>query len=290
MSRIALLGLLLFGCSSNPPTRLAAPGVNETTSPKESPLAYRVLSDESNRAANTVEYHVIVADQTKHDDVEKLLKFLYRHLMQRREPAPAGLAGYVYSSEAQYRTPPRSPVAQVLQRPGDIGPTFENKVPLEFSQQIDEALPRSDQAWKLAKKVERDDAKKTLCITVPYTEPGKDQWADQLTFNVAMNEFTDLTQALFEKVPELSKLIFVGTWKDEEVAQISLDRATYRALHFADIDEQIGQLHGRAYLEASTHRGSDAELAKANAQRVAAVYKKVLGQLKGHAWVSPKLK
>jgi hypothetical protein len=74
------------------------------------------------------------------------------------------------------------------------------------------------------------------------------------------------------------------------VVKISLDRAQYQAVNLADLEEQIGQLHGRAYLELSTGKGSDASVAKANAQRMAAIYKKMLGQLKGHAWVSPTLK
>ena len=57
-----------------------------------------------------------------------------------------------------------------------------------------------------------------------------------------------------------------------------------------EIEEQIGQLHGRAFLELSTGRSSDAQAAKANTQRLAAVYKKMLAGLKGKAFVSPKLK
>jgi hypothetical protein len=57
-----------------------------------------------------------------------------------------------------------------------------------------------------------------------------------------------------------------------------------------DLEEQIGQLHGRAFLELSTGKGSDASVAKGNAQRMQALYKKTLGQLKGHVWVAPTLK
>ena len=262
----------------------------ETASPKDSPLAYKVLADESNKAANTVELHVLIADQPKHDDVEKLLKFLFRHLMTRREPQPAGLAAYVYSSEAQYKTPPRSPIASVQKKPGDLGPAFENKVPLEFWQQIEEALPHADKGWKLEKKVDRSDGDKTLTITVPYTEPGKDAYADALSFNMAMNVFTETAQELFEKVPELHAMTFIGRYKDQDVVKISLDRTTYASLKLADIEEQMGQLHGRAYLEASMQKGSDAQIAKNTAQRMAGVYRKMLGQLKGHAVVSPTLK
>jgi hypothetical protein len=200
------------------------------------------------------------------------------------------VAAYVYSNESQYKTPPRSPIATVIKKPEDLAPAFENKVPLEFWQSVDQAVEHSDKGWKLEKKIERDDAMKTLTLTQPYTEPGKDAWAEQLSFNMAMNVFTDSAQALFEKVPELSAMTFVGRWKDEDVVRITLDRAAYQASKLNEIEEQIGQLHGRAFLELSTGRSSDAQASKANAQRLAAVYKKMLAGLKGKAYVSPKLK
>jgi len=287
--RLVVCAALAAGCSS--PSAPTGPGgpTAETTSPKDSPMQYKVLADEVNKAANTADYHVLIAP-AKHDDVETLLKYLYRHLMTRDEPAPAGIAAYVYSDESQYKTPPRSPVATVIQKPGDVGPTFENKVPLEFWQQIDQALEHSDKGWKLEKKVTRDDKAKTVTILQPYTEPGKDAYAEQLSFNMAMNVFTDTAQALFEKVPEMTAMTFVGRWKDEDVVKIDIDRPTYQKLNLSDIDEQIGQLHGRAFLELSLGKSSDAKAAKENAQRLGGVYKKMLAGLKGHATVSPKLK
>lgn len=267
-----------------------AQAVGETTSPKDSPMPYKVLADDVNKQTNTVDYHVLLSAQPKHDEADQLLKYLYRHLMQRAEPQPAGVAAYVYSDEAQYKTPPRSPIASVVQKPGDVGPAFDNKVPLEFWQQVDQALPHTDKGWKLEKKIDRQDDQKTLTITMPYTEPGEDRWADKLSFNQAMVIFTDTAKELFEKVPELRAMTYIGRWKDQDVVKISMDRAQYQAINIGDIEEQIGQLHGRAFLELASNRGTDKSVDKANSQRMAAIYKKMLGQLKGHAWVSPTLK
>jgi hypothetical protein len=294
---VSLLAVCSLVACSNPIDERAnqqaqknAQAVGETTSPKDAPTQYKVLADEVNKQSNTVDFHVLVAQQPKHDEADALLKWLYRHLMTRAEPQPAGVAAYVYSDEAQYKTPPRSPVASVVQKPGDVGPAFDNKVPLEFWQQIDQALPHTDKGWKLEKKVDRNDENKTLTITVPYTEPGEDRWADKLSFNQSMTIFTDTVKELFEKVPELRAMNFVGRWKDQDVVKIGMDRQQYQAINVGDIEEQIGQLHGRAFLELATNRGTDKSVDKANTQRMAAVYKKMLGQLKGHAWVSPTLK
>ncbi len=288
----ACLFIMAVGCSgpSEPAAQQPTGPVAETQSGKDSPMQYKVLADQVNKQANTVEYHALLPAQPKHDDADQLTKYLYRHLMTRFEDKPAGLAAYVYSDESQYKTPPRSPIASVVQKPGDIGPTFDNKVPLEFWQSIDQALEHGDKGWKLEKKVQRDDAGKTLTITVPYTEPGQDRWADKLSFNQAMVVFTDTTRALFEKVPELRAMTYVGRWKDQDVVKVTLDRAQFQTAKLDELEEQIGQVHGRAFLELSQGKGSDASVAKANAQRMAGLYKKVLGQLKGHAWVSPSLK
>lgn len=299
MRRALLAACFAFAACSNPideranqqaQKSAAASAGGETASPADSPTPYKVLADNVDKATNTAEYHVLLSAPPKHDQADALLKYLYRHLMTRAEPQPAGVSAYVYSDEAQYKTPPRSPIASVVQKPGDVGPAFDNKVPLEFWQQVDQALPHTDKGWKLEKKIDRQDDQKTLTITMPYTEPGEDRWADKLSFNQAMVIFTDTAKELFEKVPELRAFNFIGRWKDQDVVKIGMDRAAYQAVNIGDIEEQIGQLHGRAFLELATNHGSEKSVEKGNTQRMAAIYKKMLGQLKGHAWVSPTLK
>jgi hypothetical protein len=279
--------LLVAGCPETPtaPTGPTA----ETESPKDSPLAYKVLKDET--VNNAVEYHVLVPEGSKHDDVQKLLEYIYRHTMTRRDDAPAATSGFVYTTEAAYATPPRTPVATVIKKGSDPGPSFDNKVPLEFWQEVKQALePRRDEKWTLAMKVERDDANRTVTVTQPYTEPGEDKWAAQLSFNQAMQAFTDTAQALFEKVPDLKAMTFVGTWKDKEVVRIALARGDYSALKLNEIDERIGQHHGTAFLKLATGKGTDASVSKETAAASAKEYKAMLAQLKGKSTVSSALK
>ena len=81
-------------------------------------------------------------------------------------------------------------------------------MPLEFSQEVGLAVHQrreneNEEAYNtrraleekanLKAKIDRDDAQKTVTLTNPYTEPGKDQWAETLSFNQAMNAFTDVT-------------------------------------------------------------------------------------------------
>jgi hypothetical protein len=278
--------LLLAGCPETPPP---VQNTVETESSADSPVKYKVLKDET--VNNSVEFHVLVADGTKHDDVGKLLEYLYRHTMTRKEDQPAATACYVYTTEAAFQTPPRTPVATIIRKSGELGPTTENKVPFEFWQEVKMALePRRDEKWKLSVKVERDDAQKTVAITTPYTEPGEDKWAKELSFNQALQTFTDTAQALFEKVPDLRSMTYTGVWNDKEVVKIALSRADYSALKLNEIDDRIGQHHGRAFLELATGKGTDKSVAKENANLIAKEYRAMLAQLKGRATVASTLK
>ena len=70
-------GVALPGCKSQP----AAPAgpQAETESPKDSPVAYKVLEDKTEN--NGVSFHVLVADGTRHDDVEALLGLVDAYLL-----------------------------------------------------------------------------------------------------------------------------------------------------------------------------------------------------------------
>ena len=290
------LVLALAGCPETPPAPTGPAA--ETESPADSPVPYKVLKDET--INNAVEYHVLIAETVKHDEVQKLLEYLYRHTMTRRDSEPAQMGGYVYGSEAAFSTPPRTPLGSVIRKSGEMGPTFENRVPLEFWQEVKEALEphgeggkptaRRDDTFRLKLKVERDDAQRTLTLTQPYTEPGEDKWAPTLSFNQAMQEFTDAARALFDAVPDLNALTFIGTWNDKEVVRISLSRADYNTVKLGEIDERIGQHHGAAFLKLSTGAGTDKSVAKENAAVIAKEYRAMLGQLKGKATVSSTLK
>jgi hypothetical protein len=289
------VAVVLSGCPETPPP--AGPTA-ETESPKSSPVHYKVLKDDT--VNNAVEYHVLIAETVKHDEVQKLLEYLYRHVMTRRDVEPASMGGFVYTTETAFATPPRTPIAQVVRKSGEIGPTFENKVPLEFWQEVKEALEprgadgkptaRRDEKWTLKLKVDRDDAQKTLTLTQPYTEQGEDKWAPTLSFNQAMQEFCDSARALFDNVPDLAGMTFVGVWNDKDVVKIALTRADYNTVKLSEIDERIGQHHGTAFLKLSTGKGTDQSVAKENAAVIAKEYRAMLTQLKGKATVSPTLK
>lgn len=284
---------LLSGCPSDPaPTEPTGPQA-DTTCPEGFPRGCKVLRDTSDPAKNTVEYHVLVPDDTKHDPAQKLLEGMYRHLMLRRGTEPAGLQGYLYTAEAQFSTPPPSPVAQVIRRPGDKAPTFENKIPLELWQQVEVALElnkRFDRKLKRQLTYQADPANGAVTVTVPFTQGASEEWAKEVSFLQLMNEFTDITTALYDNIPDLKELTFTARWKDADIARFEVSRADYPKLQLHEIEDKIGSLHGRAFIELASGNKSDAAVTRAHNQRASAEYRKVLTQLKGRALVAPQIK
>ena len=285
---IALFAIGCDGCNSKEtgPSRPAPAAV----SAKDSPLPFTVLEEKKEEAANSAELHVLIAESPKHDDVQKLLEFLYRYLMKRSDNEPAAASAFVYTSETQFKTPPRSPLASVVRRAGAAAPNFENKIPLEFWQQVKDAMPKVEKKKTLNRNLSLDPLGKAVTITEFYTEPGKDDWAKTLSFYLAMNVFVEDARALFGKVPELSGMTYTGTWKDEPVVKITLNRALYDKLDLNKVEEAIGELHGRAYLEMSTGRGSDDKISKVNQKRMTDIYRKMVKTLGKQAVISSKLK
>lgn len=282
----------LLGCPEQQVEQPAGPK-GDTSCPRDFPPSCKVFKDDTDQARNTIEYHVLVPAETKHDAAQKELESLYRHLMTRRESEPAGLFGYLYTSEAQYTTPPLSPVASVVKKPGDKGPTFENKIPLELWQQVEQALHLSDRHdRKLARKLTYAADPKTgkISITLPMTEGVQGEWAAQVTFLQVMDHFTNTAMAIFDNISDAKELAFVATWKDQEVARINLTRADYQKLQLHDIQDKIGSQFGRTFLELARGKGNEAAIDKAHQKRQADIYRKVLAELKGQAFIGTQVK
>ena len=75
------------------------------------------------------------------------------------------------------------------------------------------------------------------------------------------------------------------------MAQIELSRADYDKLNLAQVEQRVGQLAGRTFLELTTGKGgSESSVEKAHQKRRSAEYKKAIDQLKGKAIINAQLK
>lgn len=292
VSAISLV--MVLGLAACPEDKPQSTGPQpDTTCPKELGTKCKVLKDETDKLS--VEYHVLVAPDTKHEDAEKYLQALYRHLMTRRDNTPNNIAGYIYTNEAQFNTPPLSPVGSVTQKPSDKAPTFENKIAKELWQQVEETLKlseRADRKLKLKRQLTyaADPATGKVTVTQPFTEGDKDDWAKDLSFAQVMGFFTQYAMDLFNNVPDLKTFVYVAQWKDQTVANIECSRDDFQALRLRDIEERVGQLGGKAWLELTGGTVSEGAAEKRLQSRRAAEYRKITNELKGKAIISNILK
>jgi hypothetical protein len=285
---------LLSGCPEQPAVPLAAGPKPDTVCPKGLPSECKVLRDEFDEKKLVAKYHVLVPKGTKHDDADAYLKALYRYLWMRRDVTPTQVGAYVYTDEAQFSTPPESPVAVVTQNPSDKSPTFENKIALELWQQVEQAIKLSARAdRKLKRKLEyvAEPDKGLVTVIMPFTAGMTEEWAPDLDYSQAIAYFSELSQQLFNNIPELKVFLYRARWKDQDVVQIELSKADYDRIGLAQVEQRIGQLAGRTFLELATGKGgSEASVEKSHNRRRAAEYKKAIDQIKGKVLISPLLK
>jgi hypothetical protein len=282
---------LLAGCPGDDKPQASGPKA-DTTCPKELGSKCKVLKDEWDSVKLTAEYHVLVPSDTKHDDAQKFLEALYRHLMTRRDATPTQLSGYLYTNEAQFTTPPLSPVGTVLQKPGDKAPTFDNKIALELWQQVEEAIHIKERAdRKLKRKLEyvAEPDKGKVTITLPFTENAVEDWAKELSFAQVMAHFTEFALQLFNNVSELKQFVYVARWNDKDVARIEISHADFQRLHIRDVEERVGQAAGKTFVDLIEGKASEASVEKAHQRRRATEYKKIIDQIKGQAIIDSQL-
>jgi hypothetical protein len=86
----------------------------------------------------------------------------------------------------------------------------------------------------------------SLELTIPYVaDDGSGKYVEKLTYTKAISEFTSYTMVLFDKIPELKKLTFIGKHNDERVVKISLDREGYNKIDLHKAGESLGAFDGK---------------------------------------------
>ena len=281
--------LLVMACDSSkaPENKFAVPPV--TASPGMPP--FKVVKDDVSTDKEKVNLQVALTAPAERENIEALLKDLYRQVMTRIGYEPSTVEIYVFASEDRAKAAPDAWSASLIKHQSDKGPNIENKVQLTFPKAVAAALQGDTFVGKLQPKVEIDEAKHHVTLTIPYVEPGKDEWADHLSYNLAVTTFVDYAQRLYQNVADMDGLTYIGVWKDAPVLRITLaNKGDYNTLDLYALGERIGGKQGKAFAEAQLTKKSDATIAKEKAQAEKKEYQTALGKLpKGQVTVAPAL-
>ena len=277
--------------------------------------AFTVVRDEVSGPTDgqDVKLHVALKQKTKRDDIYPALQFLYRYAMTRKTFEPTTFLGAFYTTEGEAQTG-GNPIAKIWREHGDKGPKCENNIKLEFPEEVEKAFAWSLQRGEaenledtchleVKKKVERfddkfthkptmkvDDAKKSVEVSFPYLETGKDEYVASLGFNSAMTYWAEFTTTMFGKAPELQQVTYTGLLNDQPALRITTSRQQFDA-KLSTVQETIASYSAITFAKLGLHKIDDKGAKKDQEKHKTEVYRAALATLpKDQVMVSAKLK
>ncbi len=259
-----------------------------------------------------VKLHVALKQRTSRDNIYPALQFLYRYAMTRNTFEPNTFLGAFYNTEGDAQTG-ANPVAKIWRDHGDKGPKCENAIALTFAEEVQKAFMHSlgrdepedlEDTCHLAekKKVARvddnfkhkptmtvDDAKKSVDVTYPYLEAGKDEYVKALTFNSAMTYWAEFLTGMFSKAPELQQVTYTGLLDDQPVLKVTVTRQEFDQ-HLSNVQETIASYAAITFAKLGLHKTDDKGALKDQEQQKTKTYEAALSFIpKDRVMVSPKL-
>lgn len=256
-----------------------------------------------------------LAQPTKRDAIYPALHLLYRHAMQRGPFEPIHFVADVYRDEASARQGGEAGIlARVTREQKDLAPKCDNRIPYDFAEQITRAfadslgrLPdedlndtchldekkqgaRFDDNFTHKPSFKVDEASKSVEVTFPYLEDGKDEYMKKLKFTSALTYWIEFVTSMFGKVDALNEVAYVGLLDDQPVVKITVSRAEYNA-KLSSLQETIAAHSAITFASLGLHKTDDKGAEKEQRAFHTKTYKEALAQLgKDKVSVSPKLK
>jgi hypothetical protein len=260
-----------------------------------------------------VKLHVALKQKTKRDEIYPALQFLYRYAMTRKTFEPTSFMGAFYTTEGEAQTG-GNPVAKIWREHGDKGPKCENNIKLLFKEEVEKAfawslnravpenledtchlevkkvVARFDDKFEHKPTMKIDEAKKSVEVTYPYLETGKDEYVASLGFNSAMTYWAEFTTTMFGKSPDLQEVTYIGLLNDAPALKITTSRQQFDS-KLSTVQETIASYSAITFAKLGLHKIDDKGAKKDQEQHKTKTYKAALSFLpKEQVMVSPKLK
>jgi len=276
---------------------------------------FTVVRDEATGPTDgqDVKLHVALKQKTKRDEIYPALQFLYRYAMTRRTFEPTTFLGAFYTTEGEAQTG-GNPVAKIWREHGDKGPKCEVNIKLEFKEEVDKAflwslnraepenlddtchltekkkIVRIDDKFTHKPTMKADDAKKSVEVTFPYLETGKDEYVATLGFNTAMTYWAEFTTTMFGKAPDLKEVTYIGVLNDQPILKITTTREQFDS-KISTVQETIASYSAITFAKLGLHKIDDKGAKKDQEQHKTKTYKAALSFLPANqVMISPKLK
>jgi hypothetical protein len=307
-------GLLTSGCNTG-----SAPAPKACCEQPQIPAGvapFTVVADEATGPSDgqKVILRVALGRQVKRDEIYPVLHTLYGHAMKRGPFEPIGFIAEVYPSEATARSAnDLQLLARISRDQSQMGPTCDNRVGYDFGEQVGRAFaaslgraqeenmgdtchvnppkqkPRFDDGFQHKPSYKLDDDAKSVEVTYPYLEMGKDEYVETLKLTSALTYWIEFVTSLFRKVPDLKAVSFVGVHDDVPVLRISLSRQQFES-QFAGLQETIAAHAAVTFQALGTGHASEESAEKEQESYKLETYRHALASLsKPQLTIAPAL-
>jgi hypothetical protein len=280
---LLLLSLYLVGCKEKPPAQLyfkdllVPLGVGKVT----------VVSDVSLNSPSGGEVAVIttVEPEVDKDELNRLMNSFFRQVKDRRGFLGTDKVEKVdlrfYTTEAQAKVNGDNWLGRLEWNTGATEATATNKQKPPLLKWVKAALGKMPEyTGSLQPRILADPLVMSVELVIPFvSDDGSGKYVEDLTNVKAITEFVSYTRTLFEKIPELQKLVFIGRHNDEDVMKVWLDRPQYVALDLQQMEESLGAFQGK-YIELIVAKQISEKAVEAKViQQRRKVYREVLSKL-----------
>jgi hypothetical protein len=277
---------------------------------------FTILEEETTGSSDgqRVLMRVALGRPVKRDELYPVLHTLYRHAMTRGPFEPIHFVADVYPSEATARSGGDTQLlGRISREQSQRAPQCENRVGYDFAEQVDRAFGASlgsakeeniDDSCKIDKpkvvarfdekfthkpSYKLDPASKSVEISYPYLESGKDEYRSSLKLTSALAYWIEFVSSLFQKVPDLQMVNFAGIHDDTPVLRISINRQQYDA-DFSSLQETIAAHSAVTFQTLGTGRSSEKAAEQEQETFKLKTYKEALAALpKAQVTISPQL-
>ena len=253
----------------------------------------------------------------KRDQMYAPMKVLYANVMKRTAFEPIHFEGWFYATESDAKAGNEGNViAKIVREQSDRAPKCENNVKYDFAEQVDRAFihstrgeqelqedlndtchigekkkqPRYDEKFTHKTTYKLDAGNQAVEITHPFLDMGKDEYVADLKTNSVMGQWAEYMTSMFSHAEQLKALTFVGLWKEEPVAKISISRQQYDN-SLSRLQETVASHAAFTFQSIGMGKKTSEQAEKEQEKFKSKTYKDALDKLpKEQVTISPKLK
>ena len=246
-----------------------------------------VVSDVNLNLSTGGEATVLVAVEPEidRDDLDLLMNAFYRQVKERRGFQTTDTVKKIilrfYASEAKAKIGGEDWLAQ-LSRPTVHGePILTNQQKVPLLKWAHKALGKQPEfTGKLKPLLLADPSSLSLDVTVPFVaDDGSGKYVESLSYVKAITELVAYTRTLFDKIPSLQKLTFIGQHNDGIVMKIWLTRPQYERLNLGKVEESLGAFQGQFIEPLMSKQISEKAVEEKTIQQRRKVYRETLARL-----------